>query len=56
MKFTQISQTKPPNLSVRREDVPEFITWTGADTVLGEELLAKQGNTIELKVIDIVLP
>lgn len=44
-----------PLAGVRREDVPEFITWTGADTVLGE-LLAKQGNTFELKVIDIVLP
>ena len=40
-----------PLAGVRRKDVPEYITWSGANTVLGEELLAQTGNTFELKVI-----
>ena len=41
-----------PLAGVRREDAPEFITWSGADTVLGETMLAelKKEDKFRLKV------
>ena len=41
-----------PLAGVRRADKPEFITWSGADTVLGKEMLKKlkTGDTFQLKV------
>jgi hypothetical protein len=42
-----------PLAGVRRKDAPEYITWSGADTVLGDEMLKelKSENTFQLKVI-----
>lgn len=43
-----------PLAGVRRQDAPEYITWSGANTVLGDVMLdeLKVGDTFQLKVVN----